>query len=513
MFAIAQAKQCRWVKLGMGIERTLAFALVTLLTSRVYADAPTPEQLLARAATPQQRALVAEGKAAEALPLAVQSARDAPSPDRWKLVLVMADWVSKADEALLALEALAKLEPSNRDNRAKLAQRLLWAKRAADALPHVTWLEHNHTLKPTELEVVTWVLLETGHRQRALQAAEQWLRLQPTSVAARWVIADLTHWTARWKTAAAQYVELKKLPAERSKAEERQRLLRDSHPDLWGAEWTQWSDNFGVSFASIQAYSIRQLPGRFQLQTRLSGTRWAETPDSDQDEAKPTINVGRLALMLRYEWRDAWWPELILGMEADTAQNVAGIVDAGLRFSVDGWLFGKVGASYDRLSLSRSAAESDVRQLGGYWEAYAEPRPWLFASTTGEYRSLSDGNQRFRVLGAVGLHNTGALQVEPRIFVENNFFEFVPFNATPYFAPVNPLMFGGDLTLRYRHGDWLFSQIRFGQAYQGNVDALLWGALLRARLGGGFRLAGEFGRIGSAEYNQAQYRLRLEWVE
>ncbi|MFO0624435.1 MAG: hypothetical protein U0325_02370 [Polyangiales bacterium] len=452
-------------------------------------------------------ALIAENASAQALPLARERARRlATDVVAWERVLTIAGWNSDDAAALEALRALVTLRPDDRDRRLGLAQRLLWARATREAAPHARWLlARADERDPTALEVAAWVLQGAGDHDGARAAAARWAATGATG--GRWHLADMTHWSARWREARAQYDILVGIPAERARAEERRERLRRDHPDEVRLSGTRWSDNVGITYESLALSGTAQLPRRLVLEPRVEGGRWLS-----ENTTPAELGVVTAQARLRAELWDGVWPELTLGVEVDTAGNVAPLGAVGVRLAVDGWLFGRIWAQHDLHRVSIEAARRDIRAIGPGWSLYAEPRPWLFVAFEGAAHWLSDGNFRGRGVLAVGARNRGAFQVEPRAFAQYDVYEQARTDAQPYFTPDDPWSVGGDVTLRYVRGDTIRLEAGMGVIYQGGVVAWRPSASAQVELVRHLRLLASGGYVGSPQYNQVRVDAAVAWL-
>lgn len=489
------------------MTRSVLFAV---FLSGVALPAPDADSLLKEVASKQVLELVGQQKSEQALPILKRDAErldQGKNPKRWHLVKIVADWHSEAELALLALRRLVTLSPQDREVRFVLSQRLLWKGETAEALAHVQWLRQNaQSLTAAELEVATWVLVGEQHPD-AVAVAVEWSAKDPKSTSARWVIADLSHWTARWRAASEQYEHLAEANADQEKVTLRKEMIRHDHPNRIELGAVVWSDNTGVNFQQAHALGTYQMSAPVRLDGKVAAGRW----ERDSGEYR-SIDVLRATLLARFELFDEYWPELELGAEGDSEQNIAPTVSLGVRWSVSGWIFGRGWLSYDRFPVSIDSAGEDIRVAGGNYALYAEPHPWVFVSSSAELKWISDDNLRARGLLAVGAHNPDALQLEPRLFAEQNWYESPRPGASPYFVPEDPLMVGVDVTLRYQMKPELLVQVSAGLVEQNEVMASIYGALLRAELFGHLQLSASYGRIGSPEYNQDAFRGSVGWL-
>lgn len=445
--------------------------------------------------------LVASGRSADAIPLARRAAEAAPdAPEGWQRLRTFAGWNSDAEAALEALTHLVRLTPQDRDLRLALAQRLLWAERTEEALPHARWLlRRAEEVEPVALEVATWVLLGEELRQEAHSALNRWVAAAPDAPQPRWILADLSHWSVRWRDAGEQYERLTGDEEFGERAIERQRLLDKDHPTSVEATATFWNDNTGVEYFAFGLRGRVQLPARMVASAEFERGRW------QQENGPLTGSVGLLRGLagLRLELSDAVQPEVLGGVEADSEGNVAPVLIARAHVSLFGKLFGRVEVGWDRYRLSLASAAEDIRTGYGRILAYAQPVPWLFIGFDGSYSRLSDGNDRLYSVLALGVHNNHAFQVEPRVFVQAERWSFLHEDSFPYFTTPDPIAVGGDVTLRYTREDWwLRAELVMGVVYQGGDWALTPKGLLAINLVD--HLIGKVtaGYVGAVAYRQ-----------
>lgn len=454
------------------------------------------EELEARIA-----ALVAGGQSADAIPLAQRAAMTAPDrPEGWERLRTFAGWNSNAEATLEALTQLVRLTPEDRDLRLALAQNLLWAERTEEALPHARWLlQRTEETEPVALEVAAWVLLGEGLRQEARGALNRWIAAAPDAPQPRWILADLSHWSVRWREARDEYQRLTDDEEFGERAIERQRLLDKDHPTSVEATGTFWNDNTGVEYFAFGLRARLQLPARMVASAEFERGRW------QQDNGALTGSIGILRGLagLRLELSDAVQPEVLGGVETDSQDNVAPVLVGRVHVSLFGKLFGRVEVGWDRYRLSLASAAEDVRTTYGRILAYAQPVPWLFIGFDGSYSRLSDGNARLYSVLAVGVHNEHAFQVEPRVFVQTEHWSFLHEDSFPYFTTPDPVAVGGDVTLRYTREDWwLRAELAMGVVYQGGNWALTPKGLLAINLVD--HLIGKVtaGYVGAVAYRQ-----------
>lgn len=486
-----------------GRRRWLACAAFTgmcVLGSPGFAEEPRPDERIA--------ALIADGHSGQAIPLARQVARARDDAESWQLVLQLANWNSRAEAAIEALSALVRLEPEVEDLRVKLAQRLLWAKKTSAALPHANWLlDKRDNLDATAFEICTWVLLEQGQRDGALAAARGWLAADPESMSARWVIADLTHWSYRWREARAQYRVLGRHDEHADKARARVSMLRHAHPNDIRSQFVWWSDNVGVTYRQEQLSATVQLPKQLALRTDVALNHWHQVIADDHSQ----LGVGSVKGSLLIEAGNLIQPELTLGAQMAPAGAVPE-AEVKLRISHGGWLFGHASAGYGLMGASLTAIASDIRTWRSKLSLYAQPKKWLFVSGEAGVHLTSDDNERRQGVLALGVHNTGSLQLQPRLFAQFDGFRYLRSAVESYYTPTVPLSTGGDLTVRYRRGERLHIEASLGVIKQADVVAVRPGGLIRFLLAD--RLKGQisFASIGSPQYSQNRVDATLGYV-
>ncbi len=464
------------------------------------------------AATLEERiqASIAAGDSLAALPLAIQYAEEkGDDVEAWVQVRTFAEWNSKAPEALIALKHIVKLKPDDRDARLALAQRLLWAKDTAAAVPHAQWLmQRDEEKDPVAFEVCTWVFLEQKLQDQAEEALWRWIDAAPKDARPRWIIADLTHWSARWRDAKEQYPYIEALSDQPEKREMREERLRLDHPTEVGAFVTWWTDSIDVEYLTYGAEANIQLPARMVTDVRVERGSWSQ----DNDNLSGSVGIVRAVARLRVELLDQLTPEVGVGVEVDSEGNRAPVVLAGTRFSFAGKVFGSLHLHYDRLGLSFEGAVEDVRKLGPKLTIYAEPHPWVFVSTEAFYYWFSDDNQHRSALLALGGHNPHDFQVEPRIFGQYNGYKDFLEDSSPYFTPTDPWVYGGDLTLRYTIKDMLKVSATVGGVFQQGAFAVLPSGQAEYLLLGHVRMKARVGYIGSPQYKQLRVDASLSYL-
>lgn len=470
-------------------------------------------------------ALLAQGDVAGALPLTLARARRlGDDKAAWEQVLTVAGWASQepgsASAAIEALEHLVALAPEDRTLRLNLAQRLLWAKRTDAALPHVEWLlARGNERDPVALEVATWVLLGEKRSEEARGALRRWIEAAPEDARPRWILADLTHWSARWRDARDQYRAIARLEPASEKLKERKEALRHDHPADVRGELVAWSDNFHNSFTGSAIAATSPLPARMVLSARAEVGVWrqrlevapssAGAPNEVTTDQVTTYGAqGRL----RFEAWNSVWPELWLGAEADGAGNRTPIAGAGAQLSIGGRLFGRVYLEHDRHRVSLQAARENLTATGPGWILYAEVTRWLFLSSELALAWINDGNLRTRGVLIAGVHNTGALQLEPRVFAQYDRYRDAYPDAKPYFTPTEPWTYGADLVLRYSLARALVAEAQIGVIKQGSLVAARPGALLKAELARHVLLSLSVGYVGSPEYHQTRVGASMGWL-
>ncbi|MEM9071012.1 MAG: hypothetical protein AAGE52_21050 [Myxococcota bacterium] len=446
-------------------------------------------------------AFVSAGDPASAAPLALEAAqRDPDRLEAWERARTIAGWSSNAEIAITALQNLVRLRPEARDLRFALSQQLLWAERTNAALPHAEWLLDHDEADPAALEVVSWIFLGEGRRGRARDALRRWIAALPDTAGPRWILADATHWSVRWREARAQYEALTDDEEYAERAAERQRMLRRDHATRVEAGVVHWDDNTGVSFLSIGARAQIQLPERLVLTSMVERGRW------QQSRGTVTGNLGtiRAGVGLRVEASDPIQPEVVVGTEFDSESNRAPFVIARAHISLFGKIFGRVEAGWDRYRLSLAAAREDIRVAYGRVVAYAEPHPWLFLGVDASLSRLSDDNARYYGVAALGAHNPHAFQIEPRVFVQLEEWAESRENAFPYFTNPDLVAFGGDLTLRYKLDHRFRAEAGIGVILQGDRMALVPKALLQLDLWEHLICKVTVGYVGAVTYRQTR---------
>lgn len=426
------------------------------------ADADNPDERI--------QALISSGKSAEAIPLVRERAQSAPDArERWELLLKLAGWNSDAEAALEALRNLVRLDPENRELRLSFAQRLLWAKRTGEARPHAKWLlRDSETRDPVSLEVATWVLLGEGDREAARQAVQRWIDADPGATSPRWVLADLSHWSVRWRDAEEQYDHLSEDQEYGPKTVERRRMLAKDHPTSAEVVFTYWQDTTDVEYLSVAQRSRAPLPKRIVLSAEAELGRWSQGVGAEQAR----VRTGRGLVGLRFEMIDELQPQLLVGVEGDSEDNVAPVVVARGHLSLWGKLFGRIEGGWDRYRLGLVAAREDVRVTYVRALGYFEPHPWVFVGLDASASRLSDDNARYYGVAALGAHNPGAFQVEPRVFAQIEEWASFRDGANPYFTTRDPLAMGADVTLRFTEVDaWMKAEATAGFVHQGGLWA------------------------------------------
>lgn len=479
--------------------------------------------------------LVAANRSRDALPLALERASVADDVEAWEQVLRIADWNSDREAALRALRAIARLAPGNRGRLSELAKRLLWAKKTQEALPHVrALLADPREADPLTLEVATWVLSAEGATVEASAAARRWMRAAPSERRARRVVADLLQNSpTTWREARDLYQSLdasraasqgaagsvadalraSKPDAASDGARERLEALRMQHPTEARVEVLRWFDNVGVAYAAVAGAARAELAIPAALQLRAELGRWENEPVASGASPQPRtrLDVLRMLAGLRGEVSDAVQPEVLAGVELDDADNVApvGEVAANLRL---GPLFARAALRADRHRVSLASAEADVRALGPTLRAYVEPLPWAFASGEAALQALSDGNARARGVAAVGVHNRGKVQLEPRVFIQYDGYRDILDNAVPYFTPRRPLAWGGDVTGRFVPAARTRVEAGIGVVEQDSIVALRPSIDVHVALGRHFAVAANGEYVGSTEYRQARFGAQASYL-
>lgn len=467
-----------------------------------------PPRAAADALQERIAALIAAERSREALPLALTLARAREDAAAWEQVLTLATWNADGEASLEALRALVKLAPEDRRRRRELTQRLLWARKTSEALPHARLLLAEPSERdPTTLEVATWVLVAEGDRDGARKAAERWAAAAPREPRAQWVIADLTHWSVRWRRARAAYDALTRITPEGAAAaaarvDERIEMLRHAHPTEARLEGVHWFDTVGVRYEALATDATAQLPIRATLFARAEVGRWTEARPGEGERA---LAVYRATARLRVEAADAWSPELLVGAEADGEGHLAPVAELGSRWTVAGVAYLRAAVQYDRYRVSLRSAEQDIRSLGPLASVYLEPTRWLFATAEGSVWWLSDSNLEARGVAAVGAHNPDPLQVEPRAFAQLDTYREPRKQASPYFTPKAPLTWGGDVTVRLTRSSAFSAEAAVGASVQGGVPALRASAAVRVELFRHLRLGGSAAHVGAAEYQQTRF--------
>ncbi len=470
-------------------------------------------------------ALLAQGDVAGALPLALARARRlVDDKGAWEQVFKVAGWASQepasASAAIEALQHLVALSPEDRTLRLNLAQRLLWAKRTNDALPHVEWLlARPGERDPVALEVATWVLLDQKRSEEAQAALRRWIEVVPEDPRPRWILADLTHWSVHWREARDQYRAIARLERPSEKLEERQEALRHDHPTDWRGELVAWADNFDNAFTGTAVAATSPLPSRLVLSLRAELGVWrqrlAPAPPSagaPSEAPRDQLTTYGAQARLRIEAWNSVWPELWVGAEADAAGHRTPIVGAGAQLSIGGWLFGRVFLQHDRHRVSLEAVRENLTATGPGCILYAEAARWLFFSSELALTWINDGNQRTRGVLIAGVHNTGALQLEPRIFAQYDRYRDAYPDAMPYFTPTEPWTYGSDLVVRYSLPRAIVAEAQIGVIKQGSLVAARPGALLKAELARHVLLSISVGYVGSPEYHQTRLDAALGWL-
>ncbi len=458
--------------------------------------------------------LLAQNRPADALPLAVVDARELEtSKAAWEKVLTISGWTSDTRASIEALGHLIALDPDNRGHRFALAQRLLWEKRTADAVPHARWLlAQADERSAAELEVITWVLLDQGLRNEARIALYRWITASPADPRPRWILADLTHWDVRWREALAQYEVLALIPSEAARAEARMSMLRHDHPNDLHLDGLHWHDNFGVTYEALALGSTLQPADRLVLTLRSEVGRWSQTRQVPTGSAaggsSPTAQSDKTAELTARASYDLWKsvsPELALGGAADSEGNFTPIAGVAARLSIAGRLFGRVYVDHDRHRVSLDAARQGITTTGPGCLLYAEISRWFFASSEAMVQWVSDHNIRGRALLIAGAHNPDPLQLEPRLFVQYEAYRDARPGAIPYFTPTDSWTYGADLVGRYRLDTRFGAEAQIGLVVQGDVVALRPGGAVRAEIADHLRASFGVAYIGSPQYNQTRF--------
>jgi hypothetical protein len=496
-----------------GARRTTLLAASALLAlcwrTRALAAGDAAERT-GDAEQAQIDALVAADHASDALPLALARARRL-GKDRgaWDQVRKLAGWTSSAAAELEALRHVVELAPDDRDARFALAQRLLWKRLTTEAAPHARWLlARTEERDAVVLETVFWIFAAEKDWPAAREAARRWIAAAPHAPAARWALADVTHWTARWREARLEYEILRERPAERARAEARLELLRREHPTKVQVDGDFWRDSVGVQRRRVGAGATVQAPARLVLEPRVDVTDWSQRSGPRRGDEVTTL---ALATRVRAELWDAVAPEASFGLELDTARNAAPVGSVGVRLAVAGRLFGTVGVGHERFRVSLEAARQDIRAIGPFWSLYYEPVRWFFASSEASLTWLSDDNRRTRVLGAVGVHNAGAFQVEPRVFAVDDRYESLRPGAVPYFTLTKPFVVGADLTLRARIRHRVTASVSAGLVVQEGTVAFRPSGAVSVRPGDNLELGLSGAYVGSPEYAQRRLDAVIGW--
>lgn len=411
--------------------------------------------------------LIGAGQSAQALPLVKQNALvDPDNESHWQLLLKLAGWNSNAEAAIDALKNLVRLNGSDRDLRLALAQRLLWVPNTAEALPHAKWLvARPEETEPVALEVASWILLGEKDLEAARKSVARWIKAEPTSASARWVLADLSHWSVHWRDAAQQYKLLRVQDEHAQKSAVRQRMLAKDHPTETEARATYWRDTTGVEYSSLGTHSRVQMPGRLVASADAEVGQW-------EGRNEKSIAVARGLASLRFEWLDAIQPELVAGMEGDSEENSAPVLLAKGHISLFGRLFGRMEAGWDRYRMGLVAAREDVRVQYLRALTYYEPHRWIFLGVDASANWLSDDNRRLYGVLALGLHNPGNFQLEPRAFAQAEYWQQARGGAIPYFTTQDPIATGADLTVRYTRPQWwMRAEATAGFVHQGGLWA------------------------------------------
>lgn len=499
-------------------RRALALSFALAAAASAFATATT-WTASARAAEPDRERqtidwFIAHDRSREALPLAQDRARRLRFDlDAWREVLKLAGWNSVTDAAVEALENIVFLRHDDREARFQLAQRFLWQNRTKDALPHVEWLLENGETDPVALEVCLWVASAEGDTSLAYDAASRWLAVakdEDTRIRARWALADLTHWSVRWREAREQYKTLIGVETQSAKAGERLDLLRHEQPTEARLEGLYYTDNFDNAYVGLAAAAELPIPGRLVLLPRSELGRWSRFDRKD-------IRVGIEQFRLRWEPWQAVRPEVTLGFEGDTAEHHDGYGSAGSRVVLGGWLFARAIAYYDRLRVGLDSIQQNVRATGALVSAYAEPKPWIFFSGEIDESRISDDNVHSRVFAAVGARTPGTWQVEPRFYVGYDAYRDQRANALPYFTPTNPWAAGWDVTGR---ADLRLYSLHVHVKPEASIGFIFASGSAAVRPSGGIHVdAGESLRfavigtiVGTPQYRQERLDASIGWL-
>lgn len=452
--------------------------------------------------------LIAHDRSREALPIALYRARRRFDEREWREVRKLAGWNLAADIELESLQHLVLIIPRDAEVRFALAQRLLWLKRTAEALPHVRWLlDRPEERDPLVLEVCFWVVSAESERGLAREAAERWLEVatgDEQRIRARWGIADLDHWSVHWREARDQYFYLGKYATQSARAGGRLELLRHEHPTEARLEAGTVFDNFENAYRYAAVASEIQLPSRFVVQTRSEEGSWSRKAS---DDVRVTTNYARV----RIEAWEAVRPEAHLGLEGDSTGNRAGFGSIGARLAIGGRIFGRVALEHDRLRVGAASIRQDIRAYGPVYLVYAEVNPNIFLSSEGQLSRISDDNVRARTVNAIGAHTTKELQGEARVFVGYDRYRSERLNATPYFTPPDPWIGGWDLTFRgrfrlYRQETTISTDVTLGFVLGSGAIAVRPSGGIHANVGDHLR----FGVTGTVAGTPVYFQVRTD---
>ncbi|MEO1337295.1 MAG: hypothetical protein AAFV29_16755, partial [Myxococcota bacterium] len=342
--------------------------------------------------------LIQLSRAEESIPLYEHVAARHPK-DRAPLdqLVKIHGWTSNTAERTRTLERLRKVAPDDMDVVSDLAQQYEWSNRGSEAIP---LLELLLKARPNDGAIHARLGQQraaSGDPVDALDHLRRSTKLDPENNDARFLLAQLCHWSTCWEESKVQYREILRRDPNHGPALRASVLLRQSRGSLWPARAQFFRDSNNVNRLTVGTgfdivlNQIFSLVGSYDHALFMEEGRLPESElnvDALEVGAKARIGANLVAfadLGGQYTWTGAANP---------TAR-------AGVKLNLLGKIF--INGTY-RYHLHPNRIQSVVDSVRSHQlsaSIYSEPTRWLAASAAVVYDVLTDNNEILTVFSGL----------------------------------------------------------------------------------------------------------------
>ncbi|MEM7691851.1 MAG: tetratricopeptide repeat protein [Pseudomonadota bacterium] len=392
--------------------------------------------------------LIQLGKAEDAIPLYQSIASNHPD-DRTPLdqLVKIYGWTSNTTERTRTLEQLRKVAPDDMEIVSELAQQYEWTGRGNEAIPLLQLLLKVH---PNDAKVHARLGQQraaAGERRNALEHLRRSTQLDPDNTDARFLLAQLCHWSTCWQESKVHYREILRRNPNHGPALRASVLLRQSRGSRWPARAQFFRDSNQVNRLTLGTGFDIVLNQKFSLVGSYEHTLFVEEDrvpfadlnmDAVEVGAKARIGSSVVAfadLGAQHAWDNATSPTLRAGVKLSLLGQI--FINGTYRYHLHP---NRIQSVVDRIQAHRLSAS-----------VYSEPKTWFAASAAVVYDILTDNNEIVTIFS--GLWFTpirDPLEIKLGVTLGYENAHEIRVDALPYYTPDSVLVITPGIDLVWR---------------------------------------------------------------